>query len=51
LELNSYPSVLALSIATEKSEPAAAATVGVTSTSTQTDITPPGVKLVIVAPF
>jgi hypothetical protein len=51
LELNSYPSLLALSIATERTEPAAEATVEVRSTSTQTEITPPGVKLVIVAPF
>jgi hypothetical protein len=50
LELNSYPSLLALSIASDKNDPLAEATVEVRSTSFQTEITPPGVKVVIGAP-
>jgi len=50
-ELNSYPSLLALSIASERNEPALAATVEVRSASVQTEIAPPGVKVCTVAPF
>ena len=49
-ELKSYPSLLALSIASERSDPDAA-TVEVRSTSSQTDFVVPGVNVVIVAPF
>jgi hypothetical protein len=51
LELNSNPSLLALVIASERVEPAAAATVEVRSTSFQTEITPPGTNVLIVAPL
>jgi hypothetical protein len=48
-ELNWYPSLLALSIASEMDEPAPAATAEVTSTSAQNEIAAPGVNVRIVA--
>src|SRR3990172_1911715 len=50
-ELKSYPSLLVLSIASERSEPDAAATAEGRSTSSQTDLAVPGVNMTIVAPF
>jgi hypothetical protein len=50
-ELNMYASVLMVSSASERKDPAPAATVGVKSTSSQVEIGPFGVTVVIVAPF
>src|SRR5687767_1786007 len=51
LELKSYPSVLSVSSASARCDPAAAATVEVRSTFTQASAPGPGVKVVIVDPF
>jgi hypothetical protein len=51
LELKWYPSVCVVSSARERIEPPEAATVELRSTSAQTELAAPGVKVVITAPF